>query len=316
MPQTADVETLDGLETERAREGFEDLDRRPIIDVVAALLEAESHVPRIMASVHAELTRAAEAVAERLRHGGRLIYVGAGTPGRIALADAAECPPTYGVSPETVIALTAAAASRRSDAYEAAEDDRTAAVSELERIALSPADVVVGIAASGRTPFVVHALERARELGVFTIAIANNPDSTIGGIANIAIEMLTGAEVVSGSTRLTAGTSQKIALNIISTAAMVATGHTYGPWMTRMQAVNEKLQHRAARIVRGVTGASVDRSTHALASADGDIEIACLMITHDVTAGSARELLAAKKDFRDAMSTLPEPADVTAIGEH
>jgi N-acetylmuramic acid 6-phosphate etherase len=299
-----DTEVLHVLQTEQARDGFDELDQWPIDDIVSALLAAEAEVPKIMAAVHPELTMAAEAVAEKLTSGGRLIYVGAGTPGRIALADAAECPPTYGVGPEVVIALTAAEASLRSDAYEAAEDDRSAAIAELERIAVTPADIVVGIAASGRTPFVVHALRHARAHGVATIAIANNPDSTIGGIADIAIELLTGAEVVSGSTRLTAGTSQKIALNIISTAAMVATGHTYGPWMTRMQAVNGKLRHRAARIVCGVTGASEKRAIEALALTDDDIELACLIVSHDLTADAARAHLSESADFRAAMRPL------------
>jgi N-acetylmuramic acid 6-phosphate etherase len=297
---------LDLLDTERHRPGLEDLDRLEVADVVSLLLEAEAAVPRVMRAAHAELTAAATVVAERIRAGGRLIYVGAGTPGRIAAADAAECAPTYGVEPGRVVALTAAEASARTPGSEAAEDDIESARVELDRVALTADDVVVGIAASGRTPFMIEALRLAREQGVTTVAVTNNAGSVAAKHADITIELLTGPEVVAGSTRLAAGTSQKIALNVLSTAALVATGHTYGPWMVNMQAVNGKLRRRAVRVVREITGAAEDAASAALAAAESSIKTASLMLTHGVDRNAASVHLAAHgDDFRAAMQARP-----------
>lgn len=297
------LEKLQQLATEAARPGLEDLDRWPIDELVTVLLAAEAQVPRIMGEAHPSITKAAELVADHIARGGRLLYVGAGTPGRLAAADAAECPPTYGVAPETVVAINPPQHGMNS---EAAEDNVALAIASLGKFDLSPLDVVVGIAASGRTPFVVSALQHARTFGAATIAITNNPRSLLAETADVAVELLTGPEVVVGSTRLTAGTSQKVALNILSTAAMVATGHTYGPWMTKMRPINGKLQQRAARTVAAITAQPYEVAANTLRDAGNDIELACLMLGHKLSAEQAADHLATLGSFRAAMKASPK----------
>ena len=263
-PATDDV---DVLATEQVREGLEDLDEWPSRPLVDVLLEAEAAVPAVLRAAADELAAAVDLAVEALTAGGRLVYVGAGTPGRLAALDAAECPPTFGVSPGLVVAVLAGGSDAAAMAIEGAEDDVAAGASDVRGTRLTRADLVVGISASGRTPYVLGALDAARAAGCRTIAVTNNAGTAAAARAEVAVEVLTGPEVVAGSTRLTAGTAQKIVLNVLSTSAMVRLGRTYGPRMVDVQATNEKLRRRATRIVREVTGVDDDTARGTLAAA-------------------------------------------------
>ncbi|SHL49491.1 N-acetylmuramic acid 6-phosphate etherase [Pseudonocardia thermophila] len=269
---------LDRLSTEGVQPGLEDLNERPPAAIVDVLLAAEARVPAVLAAAAAQLGTAVEVVERGLRAGGRLIYVGAGTPGRLAALDAAECVPTFGVPPGLVVAVLAGGAEAAARAVEGAEDDAAAGAADLRTLAPGPADTVVGITASGRTPFVLGALGAARAAGAATIAIVNNPGSAAAAAADVAVELLTGPEVIAGSTRLTAGTSQKIALNVLSTAAMVRIGRTHGPWMIDVRATNQKLRRRAQRTLVQITGESEERVAEALRSTGGDTREALALL--------------------------------------
>lgn len=265
---------LDLLSTEGVRTGLDDLNERPVAAVVDVLLAAEAAVPAVLAAA-APALEAAVTVAERaLAAGGRLIYVGAGTPGRLAALDAAECLPTFGVPAEMVQAVLAGGDKAADMAVEGAEDDAEAGAADVAARNPGPLDVVVGISASGRTPYVLAALDVARAAGAATIAIINNAGSPAAARADVAIELLTGPEVIAGSTRLTAGTAQKVALNVLSTATMVRIGRTYGPWMIDVVATNEKLRRRARRVLMEISGAAEDAVDAALDAADGNTRVA------------------------------------------
>ena len=255
------------------------------------LLAAESAVPAALAAASAGLAAAVERAAEALTAGGRLIYVGAGTPGRLAALDAAECPPTYGLPPDRVVAIVAGGDLAESTAVEGAEDDAAAGADDLAALGVGPKDVVVGISASGRTPYVLAALESARAAGAKTVAIVNNPGSPAVLVAEVAVELLTGPEVLAGSTRLKAGSAQKVALNVISTGAMITAGRTYGAWMVDVIASNEKLRRRARRILREATGVDDDTALAALEDAGWHTKTALVALLAGVPADVARERL-------------------------
>ncbi|QWZ09432.1 N-acetylmuramic acid 6-phosphate etherase [Nocardioides panacis] len=250
-PRTDDV---DVLATEQVRDDLRDLHRRSPAELVDVLLEAEGTVPAALAGAGRALADAVAAAGRALRDGGRLLYVGAGTPGRLAALDAAECPPTFGTAPDRVVAVLAGGRDADRRAVEGAEDDAGAGARDLLGLEPGPDDVVVAISASGRTPYVLAALDAARAAGATTVAVVNNAGSPAAERADVAVELLTGAEVLAGSTRLKAGTSQKVALNTISTGAMVVAGRTYGAWMVDVTTSNEKLRRRARRILREATG--------------------------------------------------------------
>ncbi|HEX5328251.1 MAG TPA: N-acetylmuramic acid 6-phosphate etherase [Acetobacteraceae bacterium] len=294
---------LDVLATESVRPGLDDLDRRPMDELVRTLVEGQSAAQTaVMAAVPA-LAAAADAIAGRLMRGGRLFYVGAGTSGRLAILDASECPPTFNTPPELVVALIAGGPAAVQEAVEGAEDDAEAGAADLRARNLRPNDAVVGITASGRTPYVMGALRHAREVGSYTIAIVNNAGSALAGVADIAIELLTGPEVIAGSTRLCAGTAQKIALSTLSSAVMVRLGKTYGPYMVDVRATNAKLRRRALRMVQQITGADATASTEALAAADGQVKAAVVMLLGGCDADEAeRRLDAAGGRVREALA--------------
>jgi N-acetylmuramic acid 6-phosphate etherase len=282
---------LDLLATEQVRSDLADLDARSPGELVDVLLAAEAAVPAALAAAGASLAAAVERAAEALVAGGRLIYVGAGTPGRLAALDAAECPPTYGVPADRVVAIVAGGDRAESMALEGAEDDAAAGMDDLGALGVGPKDVVVGVSASGRTPYVLAALESARAAGAVTVAIVNNPGSPAGTTAEVAVELLTGPEVLAGSTRLKAGTAQKVALNVISTGAMVSAGRTYGAWMVDVVASNEKLRRRARRILREATGVDDDTAVAALEDAGWHTKTALVALMAGVPADVARERL-------------------------
>jgi N-acetylmuramic acid 6-phosphate etherase len=285
---------LDALATEAVRPDLYDLDARPIAEVVGLLVAAEAEAHGAVAAAVPRIAAAAEAIAARLERGGRLIYAGAGTPGRLGVLDAAECGPTFGT--DLVRGEIAGGPAALTEAIEGAEDafDRT------ELADLTAADALVGITASGRTPYVLGALEHARATGALTVAIVNNPRSEAS--ADMVIELLTGPEVLAGSTRLTAGTAQKVVLNALSTSVMIALGKAYGPRMVDVRATNVKVRRRAVRIVRDAAGVDEETATAALAAAGGHAKtaIVALLAGVDATEAAAR-LDRARGRVRDAL---------------
>lgn len=288
----AATSNMDALATESARPGLDDLDRRSPGDVVHLLLAAERDAGAAMARAAPALAAAADAVAARMLHGGRLFTLGAGTPGRLAVLDAAELLPTYNAPPGLVVPLLAGGMDALVRPAEGAEDDPDAAAAALDAHGLGPGDAVVGIAASGRTPYVVGGLRHARACGALAVAVVNNPGSPAAAAADLAVEILTGPEVVAGSTRMLAGTAQKVALNALSTAAMITLGRTYGPWMVDVRATNAKLRRRALRMVCTITGVGEDAAAAALAAADGEVKPAVVALLAGVDASEAARRLA------------------------
>jgi len=290
-------DALDQLSTERVRPGLEDLDQRSPGDIARFVLDAEYAARDALLRAADQVAAAADAVAARLRAGGRLFYLGAGTPGRLAVLDAAELAPTYSAPDGLVIPLMAGGPDALRHAVEGAEDDPEAAGAALDAHALAAADAVIGIASSGRTPFVVGGLRHARGRGALTIALVNNPASAAAAVAELAIEVLTGPEPIAGSTRMLAGTSQKIVLNAISTSAMVALGKTFGSRMVDVRATNAKLRRRAVRIVCEITGADERAATAALAASGGRVKPATVALLAGVDAAEAKRRLAQAGGF-------------------
>ncbi len=237
------------------------------------------------------IARAVNAVVRGIRRGGRLLYVGAGTSGRLAVLDAAECPPTFSVSPQLVQALIAGGRRALTEAVEGIEDSCQGGARDLARKKIKAHDVVVGVSASGMTPYVVGALEYARKRRATTVAVTSNRDSTLARAAHIKIIPDVGPEVVAGSTRLKAGTSQKLVLNMLSTAAMVRLGHAYDNWMIDVAQTNSKLRSRRLRILSEATGKDVSATTQALRQSGHDLRVALVMLKRNVGAEHARTLL-------------------------
>jgi len=231
---------------------------------------------------------AVDKVVEALQQGGRLVYIGAGTSGRLGVLDASECPPTFGVDDSVVIGLIAGGDLALRNAIEGAEDDEEEAIRQLRNIDLSVSDVLIGIAASGRTPYVVGGLKYAKELGATTVSISCSPNSAIGDIAKVAITPVVGPEAISGSTRLKAGTAQKMVLNMITTGAMIKIGKVYGNLMVDVNASNVKLIERAKRIVTQATGVSIEQAKEVLEQADYNPKQAIVMIKKTCTLEDAK----------------------------
>lgn len=301
----------DQLPTERAADDTTDLDTWPTGRLVARLVEGHGAALVAARSAVPQLTRAVDLVAAATGAGGRLVYLGAGTPGRLALQDAAELTPTFGVDPARVPVLLAGGPDAGGRAVEGAEDDTDQAGRDVDAAAVGPGDVVVGISASGRTPYVVAGLARARARGASTVGISCVPGSRLASEADVGVELPTGPEVVAGSTRLAAGTAQKIALNTLSTAAMVSLGATHGPWMVDVQVSNDKLRRRAVRIVRDVAGVSGPTAERTLVDADGSVRVALVMALGRVAATEARERLVGGRSVRAALAHPPHPTSAT-----
>ena len=283
--------TLDNLLTEARNPQTMELDSMTPLEIVTAMNREDARVPE---SIRPQLPNIAQCVTwatEAIRSGGRLIYMGAGTSGRLGVLDAVECPPTFGVSPEVVIGLIAGGEKAFVKAVEGAEDSRELGKADLEAIGLTPKDLVVGIAASGRTPYVLGGLAYANSLGCKTAAISCNPGSAVGKEARLAIEVAPGPECLTGSTRLKAGTAQKLILNMISTATMVGCGKAYSNLMVDVMQTNEKLVVRAQNIVMEATGVSRDSAKEAIALAGGSCKLAVTMILADCTVEEAKERL-------------------------
>ena len=277
--------------TEAANPATRDLDLLPVLEQ-ARLMNAEDHrVPEAVAATLPAVATAVARIAEALRRGGRLLYVGAGTSGRIAALDAAECPPTFGTGPEIVQAVLAGGPRAMVEAVEGAEDDAAAGAREMDARAVTSTDAVVGIAASGETPFTVAAVRRARERGAWTAAVVCNAGSSLEAACDLAIMPLVGPEVIAGSTRLKAGTAQKLVCNMLSTLAMVRLGKVYGNLMVDLRATNAKLRGRAARIVAAAAGMDERRAESALGLAGGRVPVAIVMLRLNMDANAARQRL-------------------------
>lgn len=265
---------------------------RSTLELVELMNEADATVAEAVAAASPAIAAAIDAIADRLRNGGRLVYVGAGSSGLIAALDASECEGTFATPPGLVSALVAGGANASSIARAAAEDDREGGAEDVGALGVGPADCVVGISASGRTPYVLGALEAAAQGGALTACVVSATESPLAAIADHEIAALVGPEFIAGSTRLKAGTAQKLVLNVISTITMIRLGKTYGNLMVDVVAANEKLRERVRLIVRAATGASLDGVDSAVAGADGDARVAIVSLLAGVDAATARARLA------------------------
>lgn len=269
---------LAGLSTETRNPNTMELDRMTPLEIVTVMNREDARVPEAIRPALPNIARCVEWAAQSIESGGRLIYMGAGTSGRLGVLDAAECPPTFGVSPETVVGLIAGGDRAFLKAVEGAEDSRELGEEDLRRLGLTPKDTVVGIAASGRTPYVLGGLHYAGTVGCHTAAISCNPGSTIGKAAQLAIEVVPGPECLTGSTRLKAGTAQKLILNMISTATMVRCGKTYENLMVDVVPSNEKLRVRAENIVMEAASVTREQAQEALRQSHDRVKTAILML--------------------------------------
>jgi N-acetylmuramic acid 6-phosphate etherase len=267
----------------------------PTLEVVRLMNEEDARVAEAVERVLPEVARAVDGIVERLKTGGHLFYIGAGTSGRLGVLDASECPPTFGVSPELVQGIIAGGYDATYRAVEASEDDRRAGGRDLNERGLRSVDAVVGIAASGRTPYTVGAVEHARSLGAFTAAITCAPDSEITRVAEVSIVPVVGPEVIAGSTRLKAGTAQKMVLNMLSTATMIHLGYVTGNRMTNMLTRNTKLRSRAVRILMAETELDEAKASAQLDAAGGDLRIALVMSEAGCSRAEAENALANTK---------------------
>jgi len=295
---------LDDLVTEaRAAAGGADHDLRSTEELVELMNRQDAGVPAAVDAARTQIAAAIDEIAARLARGGRLLYVGAGSSGRIAALDAAECESTFSTEPGQVVALVAGGLVASPAEQAAAEDDDEAGGAEIAALGAGEADAVVGISASGRTPYVLGALRAAADAGALTVALVSVPDSELARIADHELAVVVGPEFLAGSTRLKAGTAQKLVLNTISTVAMIRLGKTYGDLMVDVQATNEKLRERVRRIVRQATGASEDEADRALEEAQGSAKVAIVSLLAGIDAAAARARLdVAGGSIRSAVS--------------
>ncbi|MGF1241535.1 N-acetylmuramic acid 6-phosphate etherase [Streptomyces sp. 2-6] len=282
---------LETLTTEAFRPELAEIDRLPTLEIARLMNAEDTTVPRAVAERLPQIAAAIDAVTERMARGGRLIYAGAGTAGRLGVLDASECPPTFNTDPAQVVGLIAGGPQAMVTSVEGAEDSRELAVEALDALKLTPDDTVVGVSASGRTPYAVGAVEHARRLGALTIGLACNEGSALAAAAEHGIEVVVGPELLTGSTRLKAGTAQKLVLNMISTLTMIRLGKTYGNLMVDVRASNEKLRARSRRIVALATGAPDEEIERALTAAHGEVKHAILILLAGVDAPTAGRLL-------------------------
>ncbi|GCE05255.1 N-acetylmuramic acid 6-phosphate etherase [Dictyobacter aurantiacus] len=293
VPHTEGTPAISTLATETSNPATADIDRMSPLEVVQALNAEDAKVARAVELVLPEVARAIEAIADRMSQGGRLIYIGAGTSGRLGILDASECPPTFGTSPEQIVGLIAGGPIATASAVEDAEDNPAAGRAELEHLRLTELDTVVGIAASGRTPYVLGAIEYAKNQGALTIGLACNQHSPLERRVEIAIVPLVGPEAITGSTRLKSGTAQKMVLNMLSTGTMVLLGKTYGNLMVDVVATNYKLEQRASSIVQQATGLDRAQAVALLRSTQGETKTAIVVGRLHVSPDVARAQLAA-----------------------
>ena len=285
------LQTLSTLITEQRNPNSMQVDSLSALEIVQLMNQEDKQVPLAIEKCLPQIAQAVECIVAAFQQGGRLVYIGAGTSGRLGVLDASECPPTFGVSPEMVKGIIAGGERALRHPIEGAEDSKAQAVVDLQTIQFSSKDVLVGIAASGRTPYVIGALEYAKSLGSVTVSIASNPNSAMANIVDIAIDTVVGAEVLTGSSRLKSGTAQKLVLNMLTTASMILMGKCYQNLMVDVQASNEKLKARAIRIVMQATDCEKALAEETLKLADQNAKLALMMILSGLDRAQAEALL-------------------------
>jgi N-acetylmuramic acid 6-phosphate etherase len=283
---------LDTLLTEQVNPGSRDIDARPMAEILRIMNEEDRKVASAVSDEIPRIAQAVDRIVKAMRTGGRLFYIGAGTSGRLGVLDAAECPPTFNVSPELVQGIMAGGDAALAKSTEASEDDPETGRRDLEHRGFTVQDALVGIAASGRTPYVLGAVAMARSLSALTIGISCTPDSELSRAVEIAITPLCGAEVIAGSTRLKAGTATKLVLNMISTAVMIRLGHVYGNLMVNVVPRNSKLEDRARRIIAESASVSNERAGELLKQANGNVKTAIVMARLAINRAGAEAKLA------------------------
>lgn len=291
MEQKQILEQLKGLTTETINQDSVNVDIVPTIEKLRIINNEDQKVAAAIADHLPAIADAVDAITVALKNGGRLIYLGAGTSGRLGILDAVECPPTYGVDYNTVVGLIAGGDAAFIKAQEGVEDREDCAIADLQSVNLTKFDIVCGIAASGRTPYVIGGLKHARNVGCKTIAVACNSNSLIGQYADYNIEVSAGAEVVTGSTRMKAGTTQKLILNMLSTATMINLGKTYKNLMVDVKTSNAKLEARAKKIIMEATDVDFETAAHYLQLANNHVKTAIVMILNQVDYPTAQSLL-------------------------
>ena len=285
------LQTLSTLITEQRNPNSMNVDSLSALEIMQLMNEEDKQVPLAIEKCLPQIAQAVERIVAAFQQGGRLVYIGAGTSGRLGVLDASECPPTFGVSPEMVKGIIAGGERALRHPIEGAEDSKAQAVVDLQTIHFSSKDVLVGIAASGRTPYVIGALEYAKSLGSVTVSIASNPNSAMANIVDIAIDTVVGPEVLTGSSRLKSGTAQKLVLNMLTTASMILMGKCYQNLMVDVQASNEKLKARAIRIVMQATDCDKALAEETLKLADQNAKLAIMMILSGLDRAQAEALL-------------------------
>ena len=285
------LQTLSTLITEQRNPNSMHVDSLSALEIVQLMNDEDKQVPLAIEKCLPQIAQAVECIVDAFQQGGRLVYIGAGTSGRLGVLDASECPPTFGVSPEMVKGIIAGGERALRHPIEGAEDSKAQAVVDLQTIQFSSKDVLVGIAASGRTPYVIGALEYAKSLGSVTVSIASNPNSAMANIVDIAIDTVVGPEVLTGSSRLKSGTAQKLVLNMLTTASMILMGKCYQNLMVDVQASNEKLKARAIRIVMQATYCDKALAEETLKQADQNAKLAIMMILSGLDRAQAEALL-------------------------
>ncbi|MFE5537751.1 N-acetylmuramic acid 6-phosphate etherase [Streptomyces sp. NPDC056492] len=304
---------LDTLTTEAFRPELAEIDRLSTLDIARTMNTEDAGVPAAVAAQLPRIAAAIDAIAPRMARGGRLVYAGAGTAGRMGVLDASECPPTFNTDPAQVVGLIAGGPGAMVRSVEGAEDSKELAAEDLAALDIGPDDTVVGISASGRTPYAIGAVEYARTRGALTVGLSCNAGSALAAAAEHGIAVVTGPELLTGSTRLKAGTAQKLVLNLISTITMIRLGKTYGNLMVDLRASNEKLRARSRRIVALATGAPDEEIEAALDAAGGEVKQAVLVLLGGVDGPAAAELLtAAHGHLREALSLAMTTTPATA----
>ena len=282
---------MDHLITEQNNPDSRAIDQMDPLQIARLMNREDLKVVAAVEKVLPAIAQAIEIVTQRVQRGGRLIYIGAGTSGRLGVLDASECPPTFSTPPTLVVGLIAGGHRALTTAIEGAEDNRQAGVDDLRSVDLGPLDVVCGIATSGRTPYVLGALAYARTLQAATLGVTCNDASELSEVCDVLIAPVVGPEILSGSTRLKAGTATKMVLNMISTSTMIRIGKTYGNWMVDLRATNAKLKDRSMRIVSGITGVSRDQAELLLAACDGEVKTAIVSHFQGVSKQDAQEII-------------------------
>lgn len=298
---------LGALTTESSNSRYPDLGALDTGELVAAMNSEDALVPAAIEAALPTIAGIIDEIARRMRDGGRLIYVGAGTPGRMGILDASECPPTFGTDPSLVVGVIAGGTKAVNQAVENAEDSEAAGAADMAALNLTGNDSVIGMAASGRTPYVIAAINAARARGTFTVGFSCNNNSPLGAAAHTALEIEVGPEFLTGSTRLKSGTCQKLVLNMISTIVMVRLGKTYKNFMVDLRATNAKLRARSERTLMRATGCDAGTAAHTLLETDGHVKAAILAIMTGIPANAAAALLEQNHGFLPAAISAGTP---------